>query len=336
VTVGITFALFGCVLVYTAAIPLLQGRANEALLLTSLGKIAHLLEEHQRNLVLLTSAFFIVGFGTKAGLVPFHAWLPDAHAEAPAPISALLSGIVIKVGAYALARTLTMFTGYPAVVVFVAILASVSMLVGMGMAFVQDDLKRMLAYSSVAQIAYVIEGLGVGSYLGIYGGLFHLLNHTIIKALLFLSVGAVMYATGTRKISQLAGLSRTMPVTAFCFLVGALAIGGMPPMNGFWSKFTLFVAVGQRGLLWAAVIGVITGMMSVACFVLAAYRVFWGEYRAPAFAAANPHAKEVPVSMWIGMVALAGLCLVIGVYPRLVHPLIHSATECILSILGAG
>ena len=331
VTVGVTFALFGCVLVYTAAVPLLGGRAGEALLLTSLGKVAG---EIPKNIALLASAFFIAGFGTKAGLVPFHAWLPDAHAEAPAPVSALLSGIVIKVGAYALARTITMFSGYSAVVVFVAILCSASMLIGMGLAFVQDDLKRMLAYSSVAQIAYVVEGLGLGTYLGIYGGLFHLINHTLIKALLFLSAGAVMYATGTRKISELSGLARTMPVTAFCFLVGALAIGGLPPLNGFWSKLTLFLALGDKGLLWAAVIGVVTAMMSVACFLMAAYKVFWGAYRAPAFAAANPHAKEVPASMWGGMVALALLCVSIGIYPRLVYPLLDSATRCILSILG--
>jgi len=332
VTVGMTFSLFGCVLVYTAAIPHLGGDAGKALLLTSLGDVVHLIPA---NIALLAAAFFVVGFGTKAGLVPFHTWLPDAHAEAPAPVSALLSGIVIKVGAYALARTVTMFAPtYPAVVVFVAILCSASMLIGMGIAFVQDDLKRMLAFSSVAQIAFVIEGLGLGTYLGIYGGLFHLINHTTIKALLFLSAGAIMYATGTRKISELSGLSRHMPITAFCFLVGALAIGGMPPLNGFWSKFTLFLAVGDAGLLWAAVIGVVTGMMSLACFTLAAYRVFWGGYRAPAFAAANPHVKEVPATMWVGMVALAALSIAIGVYPQLVHPLVNSATRCILSILG--
>jgi len=143
-----------------------------------------------------------------------------------------------------------------------------------------------------------------------------------------------MYATGTRKISELSGLARTMPVTAFCFLVGALAIGGLPPLNGFWSKLTLFLALGDKGLLWAAVIGVVTAMMSVACFLMAAYKVFWGAYRAPAFAAANPHAKEVPASMWGGMVALALLCVGIGIYPRLVYPLLDSATRCILSILG--
>jgi formate hydrogenlyase subunit 3/multisubunit Na+/H+ antiporter MnhD subunit len=285
------------------------------------------------SIVLLACAFFIAGFGTKAGLIPFHAWLPDAHAEAPTPISALLSGIVIKVGAYALVRTITVFApSYNAVVVFVAIMASVSMLVGICLALVQDDLKRMLAYSSISQIAYVIEGIGLGTYLGIYGGLFHLINHTLIKGLLFLTAGALLYMMGTRSIRELQRMPKKMPITLFCFFVGALAIAGMPPFNGFLSKFTLFLAIAQRGLLWAAVIAVLTSLLTLACFARAAYRIFWSK---PATQpAANPGIKEVPFSLWMGMGVLAMLCIVIGMYPRLVHPILERATQCILKILG--
>jgi len=328
VTIGVTFALFGCVLVYSASLPHLSG--HEALLFTSIGKVAGKIPV---SIVLLACAFFIAGFGTKAGLIPFHAWLPDAHAEAPAPISALLSGIVIKVGAYALVRTITVFAPrYNAIVVFVAIIASASMLIGICLALVQDDLKRMLAYSSISQIAYVIEGIGLGTYLGIYGGLFHLLNHTIIKGLLFLTAGALLYMMGTRSIQELQKMPKKMPITLFCFFIGALAIAGMPPFNGFLSKLTLFLAIAQRGLLWAAVIAVLTSLLTLACFVRAAYRIFWSQ---PATQLANnPGIKEVPFSMWLGMGVLALLCIVIGIYPKIVYPILDSATQCILKILG--
>jgi len=332
VTVGVTFALLGCVLIYSAGIPYLPAR--KILLLTELGKIAGSIP---RSIVLLASSLIIVGFGTKAGLVPFHTWLPDAHAEAPIPVSALLSGIVIKVGAYALARTITIFAPrFPAIVLFVAILCSFGMLVGMIMALVQDDIKRMLAYSSVSQIAYVVEGLGLGTYLGIYGGLFQLMNHTIIKGLLFLTAGSLMFATGERKISGLSQLRKRMPVTAFCFFVGALSISGMPPFNGFVSKFTIFLAVAEQGLLWAAVIAVITGFLSVACFARAAYLIFWmtpAEGHGHGGSAELAPMKEPPPPMLAGMIFLSGLCILLGVYPQLVHPMLDSAAKTILKLL---
>jgi hydrogenase-4 component F len=332
VTVGVIFALLGSVLLYAAAIPYLP--VSRVLLLTELGTIA---TKIPTNIVLLASAFLVVGFGTKAGLVPFHAWLPDAHAEAPAPVSALLSGIVIKVGAYALARTISVFAPhYGTIPLFIAILCSISMIVGMMMAMIQDDLKRMLAYSSVAQIAYVIEGLGMGTYLGIYGGLMHLLNHSIVKGLLFLAVGALIYATGKRKVSELSKTNLKMPITAFCFFVGIFALSGMPPFNGFVSKFTLFLALGESKLLWAAIIGIITSLFTLVCFFRAGYKIFWSPKEIHAVGAESTTATEVPAGMWVGMVFLAVAAIVLGVFPQIVHPLIDSATKCILRILIGG
>ncbi|OGC02573.1 hypothetical protein A2V82_10280 [candidate division KSB1 bacterium RBG_16_48_16] len=333
VVVGITFALFGIVLIFAAAYPHLKV-GSHALLLTELGRIAKLIP---KNIALLGIAFMTVGFATKAGLVPFHAWLPDAHSEAPSPISALLSGLIIKIGAYALARTVTIFAPtYHSVIVFIAILSSVSMLIGIFMALVQDDLKRMLAFSSVSQISYVFEGLGLGTYLGIYGGLFHLVNHTLIKALLFMSVGAIMYATGgLRKISQLGGLAKKMPITAFCFIVGALAIGGLPPFNGFMSKFTIFLAIGEEKLYGAMAISVVTGVLTLACLVWAAYRVFW---RTPQVEVrGNPgELKEVPPLVYASIVILALLCIAIGLFPQMLHPILDSATKAVLAIWAGG
>jgi len=340
VTVGVIFALLGSVLLYAAATPYLP--VSRVLLLTELGTVA---TKIPTNIVLLAAAFLVVGFGTKAGLVPFHAWLPDAHAEAPAPVSAMLSGIVIKVGAYALARTISVFAPhYETIPLFIAILCSLSMLVGMGMAMIQDDLKRMLAYSSVAQIAYVVEGLGMGSYLGIYGGLFHLLNHSIVKGLLFLSVGAIIYSTGKRSISDLSRIKLKMPITAFAFFTGIFALAGMPPLNGFASKFTLFLAVGQAKLLWAAIVGIITSLFTLVCFFRAGYRIFWTSQEVPAVgaeaAAPRPSsgraAGEVPAGMWLGMVFLALAAIALGMFPGIIHSLLDNATKCILRILIGG
>lgn len=334
VVVGITFSLFGITLVFAAAVPHLPAGA-QALMLTEVGKIAKLIP---KNIALLSVAFMTVGFATKAGLVPFHAWLPDAHSEAPSPVSALLSGLIIKIGAYALARTVTIFAPtYHSIIVFIAILSSASMLIGIFMALVQDDIKRLLAYSSVSQISYVFEGLGLGTYIGIYGGLFHLLNHTIIKALLFLCAGAIMYATnGERKISKLGGLSRKMPITAFCFFVGAFAIGGLPPFNGFMSKFTIFIAIGEQRLYWAAAVSVVTGLLTLGCLVWAAYRIFWQAPKEAIAVGNHGEIREVPKIMWITMLFLALACLVIGLFPQITHPLIDSATKAILDIWALG
>lgn len=342
VTIGTTFALLGLGLIYCGAVELPFIDDKRVLLMTELSKAARAMHE---GTVLLACSMLVAGFGTKAGLFPFHTWLPDAYTEAPAPISALLSGMVIKVGAYALARTIIVFTPhYPPVVTFIAIMASASMLVGILMALIQDDIKRLLAYSSISQMGYVVEGLGLGTYLGIYGGLFHLMNHTIVKVLLSLCAGVIIYATGKRRMSELGGLSRYMPVTAFCFIVGALAIGGFPPLNTFMSKLTLFVAVAEVGLLWTGVIVIFTGLLTIACFVRAAYLIFWGEPRlAPApTSASNPHQgrdlnlkREVPATMIAAIVILTLMVIFLGVYPSFVHPLLDSATKCILGLIGA-
>ncbi|HNW58642.1 MAG TPA: proton-conducting transporter membrane subunit [bacterium] len=328
VMVGMTFSLLGMVLIFAAAHPLM---GSKALLLPHMGEVARLIP---RKAALLGVGLMTAGFATKAGLVPFHAWLPDAHSEAPSPVSALLSGLIIKLGAYALARTVTLFApAWHGVPLLIAILAAASMLIGIMMALVQDDLKRMLAFSSVSQIGYVFMGLGLGSYLGVYAGLFHLVNHTLIKSLLFMSTGAIMYATsGVRRISQLGGLARRMPVTSFCFILGALALGGLPPLNAFLSKFTLFIALGEAHLWWALIIAILTGLLTLACLVRAAYKVFWAPAAVPEAEAGSALVREVPFLMYFSMAVLAGLSLLIGLFPGVLYPLLDGATRAVLAV----
>jgi len=327
-TIGITFALLGCVLVYASAAATGQLEGGQALLISEVRNVVGLLPSRT---ALLAVAFLIIGFGTKAGIAPFHAWLPDAHAEAPTPVSVLLSGVMIKMAVYALARTVGMFfPSWPALAVFAVALGTFTMVLGIVLALGQDDLKRLLAYSSVSQMGYILAGLGLGTYLGCFGGLFHLLNHAIFKALLFMCAGALIYATGRRRVSELGGLARKMPVTGVCFFVGALAISGFPPFNGFWSKLTVYLALAKSGLWWAAVLAVMTSVLTMVALVRPAYRVFWAN---PAGGATGPgEVREVPAFLWVPMVVLAAACLLLGLAPQLAYPLLDQAADVLATV----
>lgn len=333
-TVGISFSLLGCVFFYAAAAPYISG--EKAMLITEMAKVAG---HFPRNLALLGSALVIIGFGTKAGLIPFHAWLPDAHSQAPSPVSALLSGVTIKVAIYGIARLVTIFyPGYSAISLFVVLIGAITMLLGILAAFVQDDLKRMLAYSSVSQMGYIVMGLGVGSYLGFYGALYHLLNHALLKSMLFLCTGSLLYTGNTTQISRLQG-KKHHTVTMICFFIGAFAVGGIPPLNGFWSKFAIFIATAQAGLWWATAVAVFTSLLTLACLVRAGYRIFLARDEHHEHAAA-PHAGadhgRIPAGMWLTTTVMAGLCILIGLYPSLTYRLLDLASTSILYALTGG
>jgi hydrogenase-4 component F len=268
-SVGIIVGLLGCVVFYSAAVPFVGG--SKAMLITEVTTVAG---RFPPAVSLIGGALIIIGFGSKAGLVPFHAWLPDAHSQSPSPMSALLSGVTIKVAVYAVARIASMASPAHTVLgTYCVVLGMVSMLVGIFCAFAQADLKRLLAFHSVSQMGYVIMGFGIGSYLGIYGGVYHLLNHTLFKSLLFLCSGALLYAHGTTNIHELSGKKHD-PLVAVLFFMGALAMGGLPPLNGFFSKFTIFVAAAQARLWWAFGIGLFTSFATLACLVKAGYEIF--------------------------------------------------------------
>ena len=328
-TIGITFALFGCVLLYASAAATNKLDGASALLISDIRSVVQFIPG---GTAAITIAFLVIGFGTKAGIAPFHPWLPDAHAEAPTPISVLLSGVMIKMALYALARTVSIFyPAWPQVTIFLVALGTFTMLLGIILALTQNDLKRLLAYSSVSQMGYVLVGIGLGTYLGCYGGLYHLLNHALYKSLLFMCVGAVMYATGARRISELGGLRNQMPITSACFFLGALALAGFPPLNGFWSKLTVYLALARAGLWWAAVIAILTSILTMVVMVRAGYRVFWGNR--PSGNASPPSVKEVPARMWVPMVILAAMCVLLGTYPQAPYPLLDRAAA-VLATLG--
>jgi hydrogenase-4 component F len=330
-TVGITFALFGCVLVYAAHAGYAPGSHWDAMMLSGIRAHATAIAAQSPSMLILAMGFLLIGFGTKAGLIPFHPWLPDAHAEAPSPVSVLLSGIVIKVGAYAIARTVVpFFVPLPGLQTLVVLLGCVTMLIGIALVAAQDDLKRLLAYSSVSQIGYVVVGLGVGTYLGFFGAIYHILNHALAKSALFLGAGAIEQTTGTRALGKLGGLSRAMPVTAACFLTACLALGGAPGLNGFMSKITICMAAMSAGFWWAALIAVLTGVLTLVVLVRVAVGIFWRGSEAP-----SPELKEVPAAMCAVMIVLVLLCVALGVWPVWIAPALSHAAVALGSTAPA-
>ena len=327
-TIASTFLLIGIAIVYNVT-----GQLNWA-------KIAEVIQEAGGPTMPLyvAAAFFLMGFGLKAAMVPFHAWLPDAHPSAPAPISAMLSGVLIKAcGVYALARVVFSVFGASATLGWVLVALGVgSMVVGVLLAVGQWDFKRLLAYHSISQMGYVVLALGAAAVmqargvdeavvgLAIFGGLFHLANHAIFKSLLFLCSGSVEYASGTRQLKALGGLGQRMPVTAACLRVAALSISGVPPLNGFWSKLIIVLALVLGGFYTLAAVTVGVSFVTLLSFAKVQRYVLGGD---PSEAVAQ--AREVPLGMSLASVVLATLCfasslmILPAVKGRLVDPAIR-------------
>jgi len=309
-SIGSLFVLFGVALVYGNT-----GSLNMAY-------ISRAIQDSGLNAGLAFAlALFIAGFGLKAALVPFHAWLPDAHPSAPAPISAMLSGILIKaLGVYALTRMVFNVFGVSIQIGWLLIVLGVlSMVIGAFLAIGQWDFKRLLAYSSISQLGYVVLGIGLGGLiiarggniawasLAILGGLFHLVNHAVYKSLLFLTSGSVQMATGTRQLKQMGGLAEKMPVTRATCTVASASIVGIPPFSGFWSKLILVWAAIQGGFYWVAAIIVFVSLCTLIMYLKVQRYVFLGELPGNL-----QQVKENTGCMLVAMVFLACLCLLMG------------------------
>ncbi len=280
----------------------------------------------------------LVGFGLKAGLMPLHVWLPAAHANAPSHVSAVLSGVMLKMGVYGLARVAWTVPGIPAWCGWLVVgLGAASAVLGIALANAQHDYKRLLAYSSIENIGIVAMALGAGlvgratgdpilAALGLAGAVLHVWNHALFKPLLFFVAGAVLHGTGTRRMNLLGGLARTMPLTAAAACLGCVAIGALPPLNGFVGEWVIYRALVQgamgsargpgAGFAGAAAALALTGALALVAFVRLFGTVFLGMARSPAPDAAH----DAPRAMLIPMGVLALLCAALGALPVLVVP----------------
>ncbi len=290
-----------------------------------------------------------LGFGSKAGIFPLHIWLPHAHPAAPSHVSALMSGVMLKIGIYGILRLYAVLDWHtPLAGRLVLIAGLISGILGVIYALGQHDLKRLLAYSSMENVGIILMGLGIGmigvagakpimAVLGFAGALWHVWNHAIFKSLLFMGAGMVVHHTGTRTLDLLGGLARRMPITTAAFGIGALAICAVPPLNGFASEFFIYLGGFSGlalidtdfGLSIAAIVSLaLIGALALAVFSKALGIVFLGEPRSASAAAAH----EQGVCMWIPMLALAAACVLIGVFPGLVLPMVLKA----VTALGLG
>ena len=292
-----------------------------------------------------TAAVFVLtlaGFGVKAGLMPLHFWLPGAHAAAPSHVSAVMSGVLLKTGIYGILRVTGFFATPPLWWGFTLLAAgAVSAVLGVAFALAQHDLKRLLAYHSVENVGIIAMGAGLAllgralhdpalTLLGFAGGVLHVVNHALFKALLFLGAGAVDHATGTRDIDLLGGLARAMPRTAVLFLVGAVAICGLPPLNGFVSEWLVYLGslralhashpIVVSAALAAPVLALVGGL-AAACFAKVQGIVFLGSPRSQHVARAH----EAPRAMLAPMTVLALCCAAIGLFPAAALPPLRAA-----------
>lgn len=289
----------------------------------------------------------LIGFGMKAGVMPLHIWLPSAHANAPSHLSAMMSGVLIKMGIYGIIRTVSFFSSIPfwwgVTILFLGIISGV---VGVVFAIAQHDIKRLLAYHSIENIGIILMGIGISLMgvsnnlpplvlLGMAGALLHTLNHALFKSLLFLGAGAAIHACGTREIDRMGGLIKKMPLTAILFLVGAVAICGLPPLNGFVSEWLIYIGL-FKGMLDADTLNdpyfalaapalALIGSLAAACFVKVFGIAFLGSPRSEA----AEDAHDSPLSMKIPMGVLAGACIFIGLVPQSLSPLLQTAASSI-------
>ena len=284
------------------------------------------------KIILLAGVLFLAGFGIKAALVPFHAWLPDAHSSAPTPVSAMLSGVLIKVlGVYALSRIFFNVLGIsPRFSAILITLAVISMVMAGIMAFGQTDIKRLLAYSSISQVGYIILGFGVGTPLAIMGGLFHLFNHSVFKSLLFLNAGAVESVTGTRDLKNMPGVLAKSPVTGYTNLIGSLSICGIPPLGGFWSKLVIIFACIQADRPVLAFIAIAVSVLTLGYYFRAATPILFGT--GAGNAAGNTGKKKLALAIVLPMIILSVLSIfsVLLLMPNIGRPFLGDAISVLV------
>jgi len=315
------------------------GTLNMADMALKLGKVEVPVTGLPFGIVHYGMALFVVfalwSFTFKAALFPNHFWLPDAHAAAPSSISALLSGLVVKVGVYAIARFLyTIFSASEAIasvrriaLLAVFVMGVFSAFLGAILMFIQRDIKRLIAYSTILNIGYIAIGFGLGSAFGALAATYHIVNHAVAKALLFMAAGAYIHYAGTRDIEKLSGIGRAMPITTLAFIIGAFSLAGIPPLNAFMSKFLLYGALLATGILPLVAVVVIPSIIAFLAYLKLVYTIFVKplpkEY-------AEKKIKDHPL-LTGPVVVLAIACILLGVgAPYVINNYIWPATKALM------
>lgn len=273
--------------------------------------------------LILSFALMMTGYAVKAFMVPCHTWPTDAHMAAPSSISMILSGVMSKTGIYAIIRLVFMVFGLnsnKSIGILILVWGIITMVLGVSMALLQHDFKRLLAFHSVSQIGYIVTALGIAiietgsiSVLAMTGGTYHMINHAIFKGLLFLTAGAILFATGTTDLDSVSGLGKKMPFTMAMFMFGAAAISGIPPFNGFASKWMIYEAGLSGSLGIVSVIAVVVSALTLASFIKVGHSAFFGPLKEQ-----HKDIKEVPFSMKFPMAVLAFGTVVFGLFPNFV------------------
>jgi len=316
-SVSSVLVLFGIAILYSATSNL------------NMAKIAQILPTVDSKITYWVGGLFIAGFGLKAAIMPFHTWLPDAHSSAPAPISSMLSGVLIKaLGIYVIIRIF--FNVFDAPEIFTKIflvLGTISIIIGVLLAVGQWDMKRLLAYHSISQIGYILLGLGIATPLGILGAVFHLFNHAIFKSLLFYNAGSVEYALGTRDLKKMGNLTKVLPTTSQTSLIASLSISGIPPFNGFFSKLIIIIAAVQVGLIGYAFLAIIGSILTLASFMKVQRYGFRGDNIVSSII--NPIEWRMNSAMIILAVlcVLTSLMVVPGIKELTLDPVVKVITE---------
>ena len=290
----------------------------------------------------LLAFLFVFGFGTKAGLLPLSSiWLPPAHADGPAAISATMSGILIKASVIAMVKTMYPFYimgGVETLILIILFFGTLNMVIGGIMAFLSENIKRLLAWSSISQMGYIFIGFGLATPIAVYGSLFHILNHMLFKGCLFLISGVLLYRLKTLKIHEMGGLLRAMPLTAVSFLIASLAMSGFPFLNGFISKEIIYEGTVEAGfpvllsifglhLTIFGILGWITSIIIFACLIRAFYLIFLGTPKE-----SFQHVREPPFCMILPILIMVGLCIIIGLFPGLVSGTLEYIAETLIEL----
>ncbi len=269
----------------------------------------------------------LFALAVKAGLMPFHGWLPDAYTGAPTSVSILLAGIVTKVaGVYTLMRIIIAVFGFSTSFSnLIMILGSISMTLAAFMALGQKDFKRMLAFSSISQIGYILMSFATGTTIGLIGAIFHFINHAVFKSLLFLNAGAVENATGTRKLDDLGGLAAKMPITGITSIIGLLSAAGIPPLAGFWSKVLIIIALWSSGYKFFAMLALFTSVVTLAYLLYLQRQVFFGKVRE-----GLEGVKEVTPYLYGPAILMALLAVAGGVFYPVVIRTLNSLSSLLI------